>query len=98
MPEPLEDRVAQLTERDYCCAQCWGSLMRMPAPERKWFVVCRAYGEEHSGYVTRYYAEKQRSNSVGDLMDVRRSLEEAGVIQNEHKGKSKEQLLKELGF
>lgn len=98
MPDTLSDRVAILTVRDYCCATCWGHLEKVPAEGRRWNLICAKYGSEHQGFVTKHYAEQRRSESVGELIDVRAVLQNAGVIVNKQAGKSTDTLLSELGI
>ena len=100
MTTPLDDFWASLTIRDYVCSNCWGHLDKMPAPEeRAWFVYCPNCGIENTtGYVTKYFAERRRADSAGDLADTRHMLQKIGVIKNPHAGKTVKQLLEELGF
>ena len=54
--------------------------------------------DQTKGFVTRYYAEARRSESIGEKMEARDLLQAMGILEPEHSGKSAEQLLKELGF
>ncbi len=47
--------------RNYVCAVCWGSLHTIRGE-----IVCRVYGKEHAGFVTRKYAEKRRAESYAE--------------------------------
>jgi hypothetical protein len=98
MLEPLDDRMKELTIRDYVCSNCWGDLIPQFADNRLWLVVCNSCREETKGYVTRYYAENRRSESHGEHSETRLLLQSMGIIPNEHSGKSEEELLRELGF
>lgn len=97
MPDPLTPELAMRTIRDYVCAQCWGGLLLYPIDDRMYHALCRAYGEEHSGYVTKYYAERRREESAGEKLEVRDMLVEAGVIKPEPR-QPREKTIKELGY
>jgi hypothetical protein len=97
--EEQEMTLLQATEtvRDYVCARCYGPIAAHFNALRVW-VVCANHGTRcnGSGYVTKAWAERQRSNSIGEAMEVRFTLRD--IIPSKHAGKSEEQLLKELGF
>ena len=98
MLELLDDRLAELTVRDYVCSNCWGHLMKWPEEGRLWSVLCHRCGEETKGYVTRYYAESRRSESFAEKSETRLLLQSMGIITNELSGMTEEELLAELGF
>ena len=98
MLELLDDRMAELTIRDYVCSNCWGHLQKWPEEDRMWLVICHRCGEETKGYVTRYYAEGRRSESFAEKCETRLLLESMGIIHNELSGMTEEELLAELGF
>ena len=98
MLELLDDRLAALTVRDYVCSNCWGHLMKWPAEDRMWVVNCHRCGEETKGYVTHYYAEGRRSESIGEERETSEMLQVLGIIPEDHEGKSVQELLAELGF
>lgn len=96
--EPLNDVLAEVTVRDYVCSNCWGSLVKFPIQgTRSWLVLCRKCQEETKGYVTRWFAENRRQESLADLPDVKRMLQEAGIIESPPR-KSEKKILNELGF
>jgi hypothetical protein len=90
--------LALLTIRDYCCSVCWGHLNITDWRGDLELVECAVYGSEHGGFVTKFWAEKQRQLDLANSMDAKDMLRKIGIIKNENAGKSKEQLLKELGF
>lgn len=94
----MDLRWAELTIRDYVCSNCWGQLQRWPTNGSNWLVQCIRCREQTNGFVTRYFAESRRSDSIGEARDVRLLLQEMGIIANEHDGKSAKDLLKEMGF
>ncbi len=63
-----------------------------------WLVICHRCADETKGYVTKYYAEGRRDESHGEKSEARVMLEEMGIIQNEHSGKSEDELIEELGY
>lgn len=58
--------------KHYVCAVCWGNLMI----NQKGVPVCVKYGEEHQGFVTKYYAEKRRAESYADRANAAWNLGE----------------------
>lgn len=99
MIELLNNVLAEVTVRDYVCSNCWGHLQKWPQKgSQKWLVLCSNCMGQTKGYVTRYYAESRRSESIGERREAREMLQDAGILEPEHSGKSIEQLLKELGF
>ena len=98
MMELLDGRWKELTLRDYVCSNCWGHLLAYPMDNQLWLVICHRCGDETKGYVTKYFADGRRDESHGEKFEARRMLEEMGIIQNEHAGKTSEELIKELGF
>ena len=98
MLEPLGGRLTELTLRDYVCSNCWGHLIKYPVEGRKYRVLCHRCDERTKGYVTRYFAEGRRSESIAEKSDARQLLQGLGIIPNEHQGKSAKELLNELGY
>ena len=90
---------AQHTVKCYVCACCWGHLEEVLV-EGEHVVRCAKGGDEcdGKGFVTKFYADRRRQESMGEAREVRTLLREFGVIENPLAGKSEEQLLKELGF
>lgn len=86
---------AERTQRDYLCAVCWGHLILKPAGNRLYAVECAKYGHAHEGFVTKTFAEHQRSDSVGELAEARWNLADIlGLREN----KTEAEIMKDLGF
>ncbi len=90
----MDQTLAILTISHYVCAICWSDLEWRPDNE----VVCSKYGDQHQGFVTRYHVDDSKRRDVNDAMEARQLLMKVGVLPDPHKGKSAEQLTKELGF
>lgn len=76
----------------YVCAQCWHHLIIVHGMDDP---VCSAYGTQHSGKVTKRYADRKRQEDAEDYMEAREVLREAGIIAPRQ---SQQQNMKELGF
>ena len=98
MIELLDDRLAELTVRDYVCSNCWGHLLKWPEDDRMWLVLCHRCCEETKGYVTLYFAEGRRSESIGEERETSEMLQDLGIISRVIGGKTVQELLAELGF
>jgi hypothetical protein len=97
--QPMDDRWARLTVRDYLCSICWSHLILFPVTgSRLLLVKCSNCLDETRGFVTKYYAESRRLEDAADYLEVREMLRGMGIITSEHSGKSAEQLIRELGF
>jgi len=90
----MDQTLALLTVRDFVCAVCWGDLEWRPDKQ----VLCKQYGDQHQGHVTRYYVEERKRQDRGDALEACHLLKKIGVIEDPHKGKSADQLIHELGF
>lgn len=84
--------LAELTQRDYVCATCWGHL-----------VISNDHGQisvdcpDHpgGGYVTKTFAENQRGKSKGEYIEAYCNI---GKTLGLTSGKTADELLKDLGF
>lgn len=87
---------SQKTLRDYCCSRCWGPLNRTHAPGGQYKVLCARYPEEHAdaGFVTKRFAERRRSESVAEALDVKVLLRQARIISK----RSAADVMKDLGL
>ena len=94
--DPLDDQLADTTVRDYVCSNCWGHLLKYPRPGHTWLVKCHRCGNLTKGYVTKAYAGRRKSESVGDLMDVKINLE--SVLPGIKPRKSPDETMKDLGY
>lgn len=91
---------ARKTIKNYGCSACWGDLEMNPDPENpnQYIVTCKTCKEETRGYVTKYYIERRRSESVGEERDVKKLLIKQNILPDPLAGKSKADLIHELGF
>jgi len=83
--DQLDYAEAEIIERDYVCAQCWGSLVsaRNKRSQKKAFMAwCPRCGEDR-GFVTRHYAETKRAEDAADRFDAERNLGELLGIKKE---------------
>lgn len=95
--EALNFTLARKTVKFYACSSCWGELEMTPKGD-KFEVTCKKCAAETKGYVTQYFVNRRRGESEFEQMDATRLLQKLEIIPNPHKGKTTEQLLKELGF
>ena len=94
--EPMSDELANKTVSNYVCSNCWGDLVKYHAPNRMSRVKCVNCGDDTPGFVTRWYAEKRRSESMADKLDIQINLRD--IFPSEYAGKSPDELVKELGY
>ena len=64
---------ARRTVRDYVCAVCWGQLVNFFDATHAW-IKCANPNCQGGGYVTRAYADRRRSESLGEAAEVRHNL------------------------
>ena len=88
------------TQKNYVCAHCWGQVVASPSHEHSgmYEVACADPDCTGEGFISAKTVERREAESLGDFFLARANLEAAGVIINEHKGKTEQQLLSELGF
>ena len=79
------------------CSRCYGDLQKQPSNHRMWSVQCPACGDAW-GYTTisRNTAVRMGQRAISERMDVEHNLPD--LFPNPHKGKSEEQIKKELGY
>lgn len=95
----LNDHLMQITLRDYVCSNCWGHLLAFIADDKQhWIVKCSRCLDDTKGYVTKYYAEHRRSDSITENWETREMLKELNVIEGDQSNKSEDELIEELGF
>jgi hypothetical protein len=92
--EVMDRALAAKTVRDYVCSACWGHLLEFYEPCDQSRVRCGKY-PEHRGFVTKYYVEHRRSDSVGEMLDVNYTFRK--IIPGLSSGKSPEEILEEIG-
>ena len=89
--------LAALTVDRYVCARCWCRLQEYFGSGQVW-VACSNIDCDGDGFVTAYYADRQREYSVTDKREVSVMLHELGIVQDPNANKSTQELLRELGF
>lgn len=79
------------------CARCYGDLSVMPGDHRTWTAECPTCGDAW-GYATisRAYAEQLGQRALAERREATENLPD--LFPNPHKGKSPNQILKELGL
>ena len=90
---------ATMTRKRYACSVCWGELELIPdqSDVTKYFVTCKRCKEETRGYVTQYFVNRRRSESVGEEREVTRMLRTVGILEKPDFG-SVSDIMKSLGF
>lgn len=98
--ESMNAELAEKTVKDFCCSNCWGELELAPDLRGNglYFVTCQKCKEETKGYVTKYFANRRRIESEFEAREAIRVLRKMGVLPDPNKGKSRAELLKEIGF
>jgi len=92
---------AKIIARDYVCAKCFGRLITPFLDEltprgRKYIgIQCLNCGPG-AGFVTKRYAEKKKSDSVGEFQEARFNLTKAMGLDD--KQFSSDELKAKLGF
>ena len=93
----MDNAAAQKIVRDYVCSKCWGHLIAR-IENGEYVIECATDGQEHSGFVTKYYVERRRAESLGEYIEANDLLNKIGVTKSPHAGKTSKQLLDELGY
>lgn len=96
--DPMRWIMADYTVLHYLCSGCYGHLRHLFAPGRLYYVECGKCGKDTRGFVSKSFVEQRRSDSIAEAMEVRPMLQEAGIIDSPNKGKSPEDLLREMGY
>ena len=98
--EPLNFELARKTIKRYACSNCWGELEMSPDPKNAgmYQVTCKTCQEETKGYVSQHFVERRRAESEFEKRDAVHLLRKVNILPDPMAGKTKEQLLKELGF
>ena len=92
--EVMDRNLAARTVRDYVCATCWAHLIEFYEPGSQSRVRCAVY-PEHRGFVTKYFVERRRSESIGEKLDVLQNFRK--IIPGLASGKSPDEILEEIG-
>ena len=89
----------------YVCANCWGELEHFNSFDGKGEMVwCKTCKDDTTGYVTRYYADRRRTDSVFENNEANRLLRTIGILPalpgpRLRPGETQEQAtIRELGF
>jgi len=80
------------------CSRCYGDLTIAPLQsERKWIATCHTCGDAW-GFTTvsRSYAERLGQRALAERAEVKKNLSD--LFPNPHKGRDKDDLIKDLGF
>lgn len=90
---------AHKTRKRYACSVCWGELELVPdlSDNNRWFVLCKKCKDETRGYVTQYFVNRRRGESVGEEFEVTRLLQKKGILEKPDFG-SVADIMKSLGF
>ena len=88
--------VAAYTVKHYCCAVCYGHLIERIVDHSTSTVECARYGYEHSGYVTKSYTDRRKSDSYAEALEVRQAMKAWGMLPNSQR--EPKEILSELGF
>jgi len=79
------------------CARCYADLVQMPTENRTWKAVCPTCGDAWGGRtISRWTAERRGQRALAEALEVRVTL--VDLFPSPHKGKSAEQILKEIGM
>jgi DNA-directed RNA polymerase subunit RPC12/RpoP len=89
---------AEKVLRDYVCAGCYGHLVTdfVETDRNARLVRCPSCGDGR-GFVTRKYAERRQSESIGEALVARKNLERAMPVLRRPERPTSD-LLSELGF
>ena len=81
----------------HVCSRCYGDLQKFPTDNRLWESKCPECGDAWRGTtIRRSTAERRGQRALSEAHEVKTNLPD--LFPNPHKGKSIEQLNKELGF
>ena len=90
----IEERILS----DYRCSQCWGHLISKTFDASKRLVEINCPKCGNVGIISAYAVNNAKSKDAGLALEARYNLQKAGIIDNPNSGKSRDELLKELGF
>ena len=97
MPILLLDGEIDKYLQKHVCSRCYGDLQKFPADNRLWEAKCPTCGESwHGTTIRRSTAERRGQTALSEVHEVKENLPD--LFPNPNKGKSKEELIKELGF
>ena len=93
--EPLDRLDLDDTLRDYVCSICWGPL-KFVYEDGQWFALCAEHDEETTGYTSKMFAERKRTESESELIEAERNLRSLMGLTRERQPIEKN--LSDLGF
>lgn len=97
--EPMTLEMAQKIHKYYLCSRCWNPLNSpIPTDDGGFLVLCVNCGEETRGYISQRRAESLKGESISQEREVLRMLRKSGYIPDPLAGKTKKELVTELGF
>ena len=95
-PRFTDGEIDQFIQRRVC-SRCYGELEKRPVEGRLYEAYCpECNGKWNYTTVSRSYAERLGQKALNEYMDVKGNMPD--LFPNPHKGKTPEELLKELGF
>lgn len=81
---------------DYVCGRCWQHLNSQYLGNNQSFVYCSNEDCNGDYFHSKKGVERARQEDILNAAEARYNLRD--VLPNPHKGKSEDELLKELGF
>lgn len=87
--------LAMQMEGNYVCSTCWGRLEADKVTMTEYDLHCVNPECSGAGFVTKRYAERRRTESYFEYVEVRQNY---GVLFGIDKPQTAEQSLKDLGF
>lgn len=98
--EVLEEIDAARFIQKYACSTCWGNLVADSINGERYLktVHCGNVNCTGAGFVTKHYVEKRRTQDHFDHFEAERNLRVALNLPDPMKGKTTEEILKEIGF
>lgn len=91
----LETDLAEVTQREYVCAGCWGRLNLYYLSDQLVRITCDNCGDGR-GFVRKSWVERRRGEDFADASEIRRMLRMMHVL--EHKPRTEDEILHEMGF
>lgn len=91
---------AYRTQQSYVCAGCYHTVVATETDRERgtWTATCATTDCSTPGYVTRSWLKREQEKNAAQAIEARDVLRQAVPWMNPHKGKTDDQLLKELGF
>ena len=88
-------QMAEQIRSRYVCARCYGHLLIFTIPgSRSVNIECANQNCNGAGFVTKFYAEQRRSDSIAEKWEALDNL--GKILKIERRGKSADEVIKEL--